>query len=322
MKVDDDGTVHVPAIVLPESSFLAAPSRAALQRAREYQSELATHQGDAVRFYESALYRDLRTRYPVAINPETIAGVYTEVFTPIEAVPRHNSRRVLINLHGGGFTEGSRTNSHLESIPIAAVSQTKVVSIDYRKAPEFTFPAASEDVAAVYRELLKTYKPQQVGIFGCSAGALLTAQTIAWLQKENLPLPGAVGLFCEGAGYWTEGDTGHIGRMLIGDEMIWGLPTHNPYFHNTSPQDPLAFPVRSLSMMAKFPPSLLISATRDPALSSVVHTHSVLVGRGVKAELHVWDGLGHFFFFDPSLPESRQMFVVVKRFFDEQLATP
>jgi len=174
-------------------------------------------------------------------------------------------------------------------------------------------------VAAVYVELLKTYEGADIGIFGCSAGGLLTAQAVAWLQKEKVPLPGGVGMFCAGAGYWTEGDTGYIGREVIGDTVIWGTSGDNPYFKNTSPNDPLAFPVRSPSIMAKFPPSLLIATTRDPALSSVVQTHAVLVNQGVEAELHIWDGLGHAFFYNPDLPESREVYDLTVRFFDKHL---
>jgi monoterpene epsilon-lactone hydrolase len=71
--------------------------------------------------------------------------------------------------------------------PIASIGKIKVISVDYRQAPEYAFPSASEDVATVYRELLKTYKPTNIGIYGCSAGGLLTAETIAWFQKEKLP---------------------------------------------------------------------------------------------------------------------------------------
>ena len=64
----------------------------------------------------------------------------------------------------------------IESIPLAALAQVEIVSITYRQAPETTFPAASEDVAAVYRELLKTHRPEDIAIFGCSAGGLLAAE--------------------------------------------------------------------------------------------------------------------------------------------------
>jgi hypothetical protein len=62
-----------------------------------------------------------------------------------------------------------------------------------------SFLARSQDVAAVYKELLKEYKPRNIGIYGCSAGGTLTAMAVAWLQKENLATPGAIGIFSAGA---------------------------------------------------------------------------------------------------------------------------
>src|SRR3546814_5596313 len=95
-------------------------------------------------------------------------------------------------------------------MPIAAIGRIKVISVDYRQGPDFTFPAASEDVAAVYRELIKQYDPRNIGIYGCSAGGLLTAQSVAWLIDKKLPLPGAIAMLCEGGAYWTEGDSSRM----------------------------------------------------------------------------------------------------------------
>jgi monoterpene epsilon-lactone hydrolase len=333
--VNENGTVHLPAISLPESSFLGDEARSALRREREGEKEGALKpcpsdehadaaQMPAIRycqaeaFYKTQGYKRLRNLYPVAIASQQIAGVYTEVFLPAHGVDRRNKKRILINLHGGGFIWGARTTSHLESIPIASVGKIKVLSIDYRQAPEYTFPSASEDVAVVYRELLKTYKPQNIGLYGCSAGGLLVAEAIAWFQKVGLPLPGAVGMFCEGASYWMDGDSGHLfGGPLIGTP-IESAHT-NPYFHGTDTNDPLVFPALSPQVIGRFPPSLLIGGTRDFALSSVVHTHSVLVAHGVEADLHIWEGLGHAFFFDPDLPQSREVYDVTVKFFDTHL---
>jgi monoterpene epsilon-lactone hydrolase len=52
------------------------------------------------------------------------------------------------------------------------------------------------------------------------------------------------------------------------------------------------------------------------SLNSVVYTHSVLVAQGVDADLHVWEGVGHGFFYDPDLPESQEAYAVIVRFFD------
>lgn len=107
--------------------------------------------------------------------------------------------------------------------------------------------------------------------------------------------------------------------MLEGAALKLKASQENPYLMHADPHDPLAFPVRSKEVLAKFPPSLLIGSTRDFALSSVVHTHTLLVQQGVEAELHVWEGLGHAFFMDPDLPQSRDLYGVVVKFFDKNL---
>jgi acetyl esterase/lipase len=71
--------------------------------------------------------------------------------------------------------------------------------------------------------------------------------------------------------------------------------------------------------MAKLPPSLLISGTRDFTLSSVLVTHAQLVRLGVEARLHVWEGMSHAFYFNSELPESHDAYDVIVRFFDKHL---
>src|SRR3546814_15188139 len=96
-------------------------------------------------------------------------------------------------------------------MPIAAIGRIKVISVDYRQGPDFTFPAASEDVAAVYRELIKQYDPRNIGIYGCSAGGLLTAQSVAWLIDTKMPLPGPNPMLCEGGSYSNSGASSRTG---------------------------------------------------------------------------------------------------------------
>lgn len=119
---------------------------------------------EADAFYKTSYYKHLRELYRVVVTPKQIGGVYTEIFEPADGIGARNVARVLINLHGGSFQRGARTASHMESVPIASIGKIKVVSIDYRQAPEYTFPSASEDVAKVYRQLLKTYKPANIGV--------------------------------------------------------------------------------------------------------------------------------------------------------------
>ena len=193
----------------------------------------------------------------------------------------------------------------------------RVVSVDYRQGPEHRFPAASEGVATVYRHLLKNHTPEQIGIFGCSAGGMLTAQSIAWFDAQELPQPGAIGIFCAGAGEFGVGDAGVITGAFGEDH---GGERTMPYFEGADWSDPLVAPIDHPDLLRQFPPTLVITSTRDGALGSAIVTHQRLVGVGVESELHVYEGLMHYFFADTSLPESRQVFDVTSRFFDRHLA--
>lgn len=126
-------------------------------------------------------------------------------------------------------------------------------------------------------------------------------------------------MFCGAASYWSEGDSGHFATMWESRPASLSEDPGFEYLRNVDSNDTLAYPIRSKEVMSRFPPSLLISSTRDLALSSVVHTHSVLVQQGVPAELYVWEGLPHGFFVASLLPQSREMFDITARFFDRYL---
>ncbi|NKJ21418.1 alpha/beta hydrolase fold domain-containing protein [Dyella sp. SG609] len=274
-------------------------------------------------FYDrmnSARAARMQQIYPVKIAAGRIANVAVDVVLPAQGVAPANQARVLINLHGGAFLWGAHSGGLVEAIPIAGVGRVKVVTVDYREGPEHVFPAATDDVVAVYRELLKHYQPANVGIYGCSAGGILTGEVTARLIHDQLPLPGAIGMFCAGVTP-LGGDESYIASPLNGKP----IPPRSmqlgdlPYFKGASADDPLVFPANSPALLAKFPPTLLISGTRDMAMSAVIHSHTLLDRAGVEAELHVWDGMWHSFFSDPDMPESKDAYRVIWRFFDRHL---
>jgi epsilon-lactone hydrolase len=248
---------------------------------------------------------------------------------PKDGVAARNRDRVLINLHGGGFMGCLPACAELESMPVAALGRIRVISLDYRQSPKHKFPAASEDVAAAYRELLKQYKAQNIGIYGCSAGGMLTGMAVAWFQKHSLPTPGAIGVLCAGMTLAPNGFGGDAAytTAAIGEARTpppapgASAPARNPlpYLADVSLHDPLAAPASSPEVLAKFPPTLIVSGTRAFELSSAVFTHSQLVKQGVHADLHVWEGMFHGFFYNVDVPESRDCYDVIVKFFDRQL---
>jgi monoterpene epsilon-lactone hydrolase len=165
---DPDGTAHItrvvpmPATVSPEAQqWLKEIEKQSPQSTDLAEIRKGT---DAWRKRDSA---EAMRLYPVKVEEKTIAGVRTDIITPLDGT---KGNRVLINLHGGGFISDS--GSLIEGVPIAYLTKTTVVSVYYRLAPENPFPAAVNDVVGVYKELLKTYQPRSIGIFGTSAGAI------------------------------------------------------------------------------------------------------------------------------------------------------
>lgn len=331
-----DGSVRMPPINVPFSSFASPEAQAAFVQNLSYMRMWAsvlweTRSITEQRRMEAAHFgpalERARALYPVTSVSSTIGGVHADVITPKDGIAPRNEKRVLISLHGGGFLFGAGVDSVLESVPVASLGKIEVVSVDYRLAPEYKYPAASEDVVAVYRELLKSYKPENIGIYGCSAGGVLTAEAVAWFQKENLPRPGAIGIFCASAGGWSGGDSASLAYPMNGYDVpassansVHPSVTDAPYFSNADLNDPLVEPIHSEQTLARFPPTLIVTSTRDIALSPAVYTHTKLVQLGVDAELHVWEGLGHSFFtIYPDLPESKDVWRVVTEFFDRHL---
>lgn len=331
LQVDDDGSVHVPAHVVPPSSLLSPEARAYLRDHLKPDPALLRGGGpdNGVPPLIAGYLARQRQLFQVERRETTVGGVHAYDYTPRDGITRRNRNRVLINLHGGGFMGCWPGCAELESIPVAALGRIRVVSLDYRQGPRHAHPAASQDVAAAYRELLKTYRPENIGIYGCSAGGMLTGMSVAWFQKENLPRPGAVGVLCAGLtldGNGFGGDSAFMALPLgegrapprsadagaLGGAML-------PYFAGASARDPLVAPASSMEVLAKFPPTLVISSTRGFDLSAASHTHRLLVKAGVEAELHVWEGLFHGFFYNVDVPESREVFDVIVRFFDEHL---
>ena len=341
--VDDDGTVHVPAQAVPMSVYLSPEGKAYVtQHLKDMLSPPPAGPEPGVPGFMAGYLARQRVLYPSDREDTKIAGVHVYVYTPKSGISDRNTSRVLINLHGGGFSGCWPGCAELESIPVAGVGRIKVVAVDYRQGPDHKFPAASEDVASVYRELLKTYRPANVGIFGCSAGGMLTAMSVAWFQKHDLPRPGAVGVFCAGAGNpagvgGIGGGDGAYTAVPLGEARVsmamrpsrpaaappagrgGGRGPNQGYLAGTDPADPMVNPITSNEVMSKFPPTLVITGTRGMELSSALYTHQQLVKLGVEADLHVWEGLFHGFFYNPDVPECKDAYNVMVKFFDRHL---
>lgn len=317
--IDSQGAAHitrivpVPSTVSPEAQKLIGSNFANHRAAHPISIAENRTVADAA---QEHLAKRALALFPASIHNAEIAGVPVRIVLP-PSYALGKADRILINLHGGGFVAdwGSLT----ETIPIASLSGTEVISVLYRLAPEHPFPAAVDDAVTVYREVLKTHKPGNIGIYGTSAGAILTAETATKIRQLGLPLPGALGIFSGSGDLSRRGDTYSLFSVtgLAGELESKDDPPFHSYIEGTNPRDPILSPL--YANLHGFPQTLFLSSTRDMLLSDTCILQRAFLRAGVNAQLVVFEALQHGFWNDPSLPESREADRIIADFFDRQL---
>ncbi|MGD0787162.1 MAG: alpha/beta hydrolase [Terracidiphilus sp.] len=317
--IDAQGTAHVTRVV-PVPAGLSIQSRFFLSHAIPDQGPPETLEDRRKRTdeYTAHARAEWDLVCPNRLVEDKIAGVPVRIVTP-EGMPEANKDKVLLNLHGGGFDSDS--GSYTESIPMAGFTRIKVVAVLYRLAPEHPFPAAVDDSVAVYKELLNTYKPEHIVIYGTSAGAILTAEVAAKLKQLGLPQPAALGIFSGMGDFARNGDSISLFslRGLSGHLDPPGTGPHDPsYAAGTDPKDPILSPI--YSDLHGLPPTLFITSGRDLLLSGTANLHRAYLEAGVDARLVVFDALPHAFWYSPLLPEGIEANHMMAEFFVKQLS--
>jgi len=315
--IDAQGTAHVTRVVpvpdtlSPEAQKVVAAGMPDTSNPEELAQRRAMATDWQVKGGEQ-----MRKTYPVNIAEDKIAGVPVRIVTPL-TIPPDKKNRVLINLHGGGFN--ADWGSTIETIPIANLTQTEVVAVLYSLSPENPFPTALNEAVAVYKELLKTYKPQHIGIYGTSAGAILTGEVAAALRRQGLPFPAALGIFSGSGDFSKLGDSRAM-YALRGLSGPLSPPTGKPdtsYSGTTPLTDPVLSPI--YADLKGFPPTLFLTSGRDLLLSNTVNLHRAFVNAGVNAQLVVFDGLWHAYWNEWNLPESKEAHRMMADFFNREL---
>jgi acetyl esterase/lipase len=238
---------------------------------------------------------------------------------PVKFVRRKDTEasdpRLLINFHGGGFMVDS--GSLTESIPIAGLTGIPVVSVMYRLAPEHAFPAAVEDALAVYTDALAQRSPKSIGIYGTSAGAVLTMQLLARLKAEGLPMPAAAGFFSGSGDLARASDCEGYLPSILGERSA--PETLAEYVGKAEPTDPLVSPI--FGDLSGLPPTLLMTSTRDQLLSQTVLMDLALRRVGVDVDLRVYEGMMHAFWAWIECPETEVALSAQAEFFARHVTT-
>jgi epsilon-lactone hydrolase len=225
-----------------------------------------------------------------------------------EVTPRNfssrNKEQAILYVHGGGFIAGGGESASYAAMPIADLAGTRTYAVDYRMPPDHPFPAGLDDTVEAYRWLLERYKPENIALYGISAGGNLAPACLLKARDMRLPMPAACALHSPASDLTESGDTYETNdtidivlRHRSGD--LFAL-----YSDGHDLKDPLVSPVFG-DYSKGFPPTILTSGTRDLLLSSTVLLHRTLRRNRIKAELHVFEAMTHAPFF--GAPEEKEL---------------
>ncbi len=263
----------------------------------------------------------LRERFKVSSEPMTVNGVQAYLVTP-QDLPTENRNRLLVHIHGGCYVLNGGESGTTEAIYMAGFGRFKVLSVDYRRPPEFKYPAALDDAVEVWKGALEMADPKNMAIFGTSAGGALTLSTVLRAKQEKLALPAAIAPGTPMSDLTRTGDSFQSNHMV--DNVLVAADGFcdamaRLYAGGHDLKDPMLSPV--YGDMTGFPPTLLTTGTRDLLLSNTVRVHRTLRQAGVVADLHVYEGQSHAHYMrDVNAPETKEAFEEIATFFDKHLA--
>ena len=237
--------------------------------------------------------RPLADQLGVTIEQDHIGGAGTHWVTPPKIDPRHQDH-LFVYAHGGAYVLNAGEAGLPEAMLIAARTNIPVLSIDYRMPPQHPFPAGLDDVVAVWEHVLASHSATSVALGGVSAGGGLILAAVHELIGAGHQTPGALyagtpwtDLTRTGDSYYTnEG----VDRLLVTYDGILAAAARL-YAGSHDLTDPLISPV--YGDFTGFPPTFLVTGTRDLFLSNTVRTHTKLRAAGVTADLLVFEGVSH-----------------------------
>lgn len=253
----------------------------------------------------------------VHTHRERIAGVPCEwVWVP----ETQDAPGVIEYLHGGGFMAGSPASHRDLAWRLSRASGQRVLMVDYRLTPDFTYPAQLDDAFAVYTALLERFAVRRIALGGDSAGGNLVLTTILTALRAGLPAPAAAVCFSP----WT--DLTHSGGTIVSNERrdtMIPVPMMRQvaalYCAGADAGDPLLSP--AFADLSGFPPLQLHAAEEEVLLDDTLRIAANAQVVGVPVECRIWRGVPHAFpVLAQLLPEARAALRQSGMFLNRRLA--
>jgi epsilon-lactone hydrolase len=248
---------------------------------------------------------DLREQRPLFEEMVAAAPVPPDVVTSpgrLDGVPvlsvdiaGTTTEGVIMYFHGGFFAIGSAAASVGLAADLARQARMRVVTVDYRLAPEHPYPAAIDDAMAAYRALLDGGQDvAQLALAGESAGANLAVVTLAAIGRAGLPQPGSAVLMSPWADLAATGQS--ITAKADADPVLTADAVRvraRDYLDGTGASDPAVSPV--YGSLAGLPPLLIQAGSHEILLDDAIRLAARAAHDDVAVTLDVVPGVPHVF---------------------------
>jgi epsilon-lactone hydrolase len=240
-----------------------------------------------------ALFEELHTlaKEPTRVTYEEVtAGSRRALWcNPLDS----NSERVLLYSHGGGFVTNSADSHRKLAAHLAKAAGARALILDYRRAPEFPYPAQIVDAVGAYRWLLdQGYDANHIASVGDSAGGNLATAAVLALRNDGLPLPAAIVAISPAYDLELTGSTIESNREK--DAILSRMPLDKTAMYlgeKGSVKDPLANPL--YADLSGLPPIYLSCGTDEMLHDDAVRFAALAEKAGVSTTLDVNEGMQH-----------------------------
>ena len=255
---------------------------------------------------------------PQGVQLQAVPGQPEKGLCPAEWLSVKAPERTVLYFHGGGYFFCNLQTHRPVVASLSKRAQARVVSIDYRLAPEHPCPAAVDDALTWYREVLRDTPASQLVLAGDSAGGGLVLACLQAAQQQGLPMPAGAVLFSPWVDLAAAGES--IQSQAEADVMFTPESLKNAaqfYLNGREATDPVASPL--YGDLQGLPPLLIFASRQEILLSDAQRLHDKALAAGVNSQLILETDMPHVWPIMVMLPEAKVSLRQVAAFLRERV---